>query len=382
MMGKKVIFGFAFFIFILAQNLSAQSDSTGTNSRAKLLWGVRFDARFDNHENDELKYLPAVRSATFFSVRAVPTIGVGWGDENSRRGRHSLHAGGSFTLDISQKVSKQPIEPVVYYNYSSEWFGIFAGKFERANLIGSYARTISTGTQWFYDNVLDGFAFQYRAPQGYAELVLDWDGIKTKSSRERFRVISSAAFTPVKTHAMRWFAMGYSFDLYHMANSLEGAEGVVDHFGIGPWIGANFHELGAPLDILSLQVGWYQMFDRDRAGENKWLAPGGGMIDFTIQKWGLGARNRLYWGVPLMPLKGVLSAADAAMIYRGDPFYSAVSDTRIFNYTYIYWRPQWFSSRGVNFELSIGLHTDGKKVGFQQSLMVNVYLNRGFFKKK
>jgi hypothetical protein len=129
-----------------------------------------------------------------------------------------------------------------------------------------------------------------------------------------------------------------------------------------------------------VQLGWFQTFDRDRFGANKWLTPGGAMIDFTIQKWRVGIKNRLYLGDPQMPLRAVLGIPTASLIYRGDPFYSAISATRVYNYTYIYWLPK--IGRGVNLEISAGLHSDGKKVGFQQTLGIGITLDRDFFAKK
>jgi hypothetical protein len=353
---------------------------------AKFLWGLRFDTKFDNHENDQLKYLePAVNSMTFFSIRLAPVVGVGWGGNDRHNGHHRVMAGGSFTLDISEHRTLHPVEPLVYYNYHSDKFGLWAGKFERRHLIGSYSRAIFAGVATFYDNVVDGFALQYHPTQGYLELVLDWDGIKTATNRESFRILSSGMFNPVKTHAMRWFTMGYSFDLYHLANTIGGEHGVVDHFAVNPWIGAAFEKLDLPLELLTLQVGWFQTLDRDRAGTDpavgsRWLLPGGATVEFAIQKWRLGVRNRLYVGDPLMPLRRVEGVAPfASKIYKGDPFYSAIAATRMYNYTYIYWLPR--LGHGVTLEVSVGLHTDGKNVGFQQTAGVCVNLDRDTFRK-
>lgn len=363
-----------FLLLFLPVVFSAGQIFAQTTRTPKLKWGLKFDTKFDNHENDELCYLaPAVNSMTLFSVRGVPTIGLGWGN-------HSLMAGGSFTIDLSEKRTIHPTEPIIFYNYSSDKFGLYAGKFERRHLIGSYSRAIFAGIATFYDNVVDGFAFQYHPRQGKLELVLDWDGIKTATERESFRILSAGEFNPVDTHSVRWFSMGYSLDLYHLANSLNGSEGVVDHFAVNPWIGASFHKLGLPLDLLTLQVGWFQTFDRDRAGADKWLTPGGATIEVAVQKWSVGIRNRLYWGDALMPLRNVAGDTPkyASKIYKGDPFYSAIADTRIYNYTYIYWLPKLWG--GVNLEVSAGLHTDGRKVGFQQTLGVSVALE-DFFKR-
>lgn len=372
-MRTKIILLFLSVVLAVGR-LSAQAAEQSDDPR--LLWGVRFDTKFDNHENGALQYLaPAVNSMTLFSTRLVPTVGIGWG------GHHRLVAGGSFTFDISERKTVHPSEPLVFYNYHSGQFDLYAGKFERRNLIGDYSRAIFAGIATFYDNVVDGFAVQYHPEQGKLEFVLDWDGIKTQTSRERFRILSAGEFNPVRTHSLRWLTMGYSFGACHLANSVGGDFGVVDHVAVSPWIGAAFEKLGLPLEVLSLRIGWLQTFDRDRAGENLWLSPGGGTVEIAIQKWRVGIRNRLYLGRPLMPLRGAEGVSQfASLIYRGDPFYSAIGATRIYNYTHIYWLPR--IGRGVDLSISAGLHTDGKKVGFQQTVGVGVTLDGSLFKKR
>lgn len=378
-MKAKVILIAAALTVIAAQRAGAQQDY-----KPHIKWGLRFDTKFDNHENAALNYLaPAVNSMTLFTTRLVPTVGLGWSD---RYGHHSLMAGGSFTLDLSENRALHPIEPLVFYNFHSDKFDLYAGKFERRHLIGSYSRAIFAGIATFYDNVVDGLALQYHPVQGKLEVVLDWDGIKTRTNRESFRILSSGMFNPINTHAVRWLTMGYSFDLYHLANTVGGAEGVVDHLAVNPWIGVAFEKLGLPLDLLTLQIGWFQILDRDRAGNDPavgsgWLTPGGVTIEAAVQKWRVGIRNRLYLGDPLMPLRGVEGVSQfASKIYRGDPFYSAITETRSYNYTYIYWLPR--LGRRVDLEVSAGLHTDGKNVGFQQTLGVSVTLDEGLFRKR
>ncbi|MDR2890165.1 MAG: hypothetical protein LBV18_00925 [Alistipes sp.] len=369
-------------IIILAALLFAavHGAAAQTPGNPQLKWSLRFDTKFDNHENDELRYLaPAVNSMTLFSTRLVPAVGFGWSDGNG--GRHTLMAGASLTWDISENRTLHPREPIVFYNFSSDAFDIYAGKFERRNLIGGYSRAIFAGVATFYDNVVDGIALQYHPTNGKLELVLDWDGIKTATNRESFRIMSGGEWRPVDTRAVSWFMAGYSFDLYHLASSIGGGEGVVDHFAVNPWVGVDFVKFGLPLDVATLQVGWFQTMDRDRAGADRWLTPGGATIEAAVQKWGVGVRNRLYLGDPLMPLRGVAGVAPfASKIYRGDPFYSAIADTRVYNYTYIYWLPK--LGDYVNFEVSAGLHTDGRNVGFQQTLGVSVAIDDNMFRKK
>lgn len=338
-----------------AQNVRAQ----------ELKWGLRFDTRFDNREYDEVKHDGVIRSQTLFSVRLAPVVGIGWG------GGHSLMGGGSFTLDMGAPVDKRDPEPLIYYNYRSPKYGVYAGKFERRRLIGSYSRMIYSNSHAFYDNVIDGFALQFTPNSGKLELVLDWDGMQAVDVRESFRVLSAGELNP--SGRARWISAGYSLDLYHLASSADAVEGVVDHISVNPYFGAAFERIGNVwFDKLVLQAGWLNAFDRDRRNENIWETPGGVTVDLTLEKCNIGVRNRFYYGDRQMPYWDRYGSR----IYRGDPFYS-VSNT--YNFTQIYWKPQ--LAKGVRLELEMGLHFDGREMGFQQLAWIGVSLDNGMFKK-
>jgi hypothetical protein len=334
----------------------------------KFEWGLRFDTKFDNREYGAVKYLgDAVPSQTFFSVRLAPVVGIGWGEH------HRIVAGGSFTFNMGLPAGKRLPEPLVYYNYHSQKYGLFAGKFERRHLIGAYSSAIYAGSFVFYDNVIDGFAMQYHPRRGKLELVLDWDGMPSKTMRESFRILSAVEYNPTDIAPIRWLTAGYSFDMYHLANSRGGSEGVVDHIIVNPWAGAAFERLAPWFERLTLTAGWINAFERERAGDNRWLTPGGVSIDFTIQKKRVGIRNTFYTGGRLMPLRHIYSSR----INRGDPFFVS---TKINNFTRIYWNPH--LARGVDLTLELGIHTDGKHIGLQQVAWVGVTLDNSFFKRK
>ncbi len=332
-------------------------------------WDLRFDTRFDNREFDAIKREGYVNSGTWFSVRLAPVVGIGWG------GNHSVMAGGTFTFDMGAPLGKRDPELLLYYNYNSPKYGVYAGKFERRRLIGAYSRAIYAGGFYFYDDVLEGFALQYTPGKSYMELVLDWDGMQSATVRESFRILSAGEFNPVRKHWARWFTAGYSLDMYHLASSAEVNEGVVDHILVEPWVGVAFDRLGDIwLDKLSLKIGWINGFDRERRGENVWKTPGGPTVDFNIEKKKVGIRSRFYTGGHQFPYY----AEYGSRIYKGDPMY-AVFDG-FYNFTQVYWRPQ--LAKGLRLDLEFGLHCDTSGVGLQQVAWIGVTLDNGMFGKR
>jgi hypothetical protein len=339
-------------------------------------WDIRLDTKFDNHERNSLK-LSSARSQTLFSVRAAPAVGLGWHD--ARGALHRVMAGASLTLDMGARPANRPVEPLLYYNYASPRYSLWAGKFERRHAIGTYSRAMLSGVAAFYDNVVDGFAMQLHSSASKLELVLDWDGMASSTERESFRINSALETSPFRRGAFSWLWAGYSFDMYHLASRSGAGDGVVDHISASPWIGARLEWLLPWFESLTLQAGWLQSLDRDRAGDNRWLTPGGVTLDAGIQKWRVGIANRFYRGMtgpeggtqmPLWYLYG-------NRVYRGDPIFAS---TASYNYTRIYWLPR--LAPGVDLTLELGLHTAGGRVGWQQVIWVGVTLDNNFFKRK
>lgn len=352
-------------LLALCATLALTAFATQNGSAQELKWGLRFDTRFDNREYDAVKLDGVVSSKTLFSVRLAPVVGIGWGDG------HSLMGGGSFTLDMGAPIDSRDPEPLIYYNFSSPKYGVYAGKFERRRLIGSYSRMIYTSSNNFYDNVLDGFALQYTPRSGKLELVLDWDGMQSAEMRESFRVLSAGELNPAER--AKWISAGYSLEMYHLASSADATEGVVDHILVNPYFGAAFERIGNVwFDKLVLQAGWLNSLDRDRRNENEWKTPGGVTVDLTMEKYNVGIRNRFYYGDRQMPY----FERYGNRIYKGDPFYS-VSGT--YNFTQIYWKP--LLAKGVRLELELGLHYEGNGIGFQQLAWIGVSLDNGMFAK-
>ncbi len=370
MVAKFVLLFLLFTLYSSLFTLSAQ------NTAPYFRWDLRLDTKFDNHERGQLN-LPTTGSGTFFSVRVAPVIGIGWNDQHGAF--HGVMGGVNFILDMGAKPDDRPVEALLYYNYEAPLYSLYAGKFERRRLMGTWSRAMWSGISNFYDSVVDGFDLQYHAAQGYIEVVFDWDGMASATMRESFRIASAGEFNPVGSRSFRWLAMGYSYDMYHLASRTGIGDGVVDHNSVNPWIGVRLHRLFPWFEDLSLQAGWLQSIDRDRKSSAGWLDPGGITVDVGVQKWKIGIRNQFYRGLTgtgdgvQMPLWN----SYGNRIYKGDPIFAAA---RTYNYTQIYWRPA--IGRGVELDLELGLHTDGRKMGFQQVIWLGVTLDDRFFRKK
>jgi hypothetical protein len=357
-------------------------------------WELRLDTKFDNHERSKLA-LPTAVSGTFFSARLAPVVGIGWETQNTNgtRGKHSVMAGGSVTLDFSSRPSySRHLEPQLYYNFHSPRWGLYAGMFERRHLIGIYSRATYSGIASFYDNIVQGLAMQYHTPGGHAEVVLDWDGAQSSTRRESFRVLLAGDWNRSQLTHFRWLELGASVDWYHLASRAGGLDGVFEHILTDVWLGARLEQVWPWFQRLSLGAGWLQSMDRDRAsGLDSWLSPGGLTIDAAVQKWRVGIRNRYYHGLvgpgggTQMPLWSTIAGNSALAdngvgpnrIYKGDPMYASA---RRYNYTSIYWRPT--IGNGVEVNLELGLHSDLRRIGFQQVVWVGVTLDNDFFRKK
>jgi hypothetical protein len=367
--------GIMLFLAVLAaEGTVGAQDKAGTQSAPRLRWDVRFDTKFDNREYDNLQYLDGLPSKTYFSARVAPAIGLGFGKE----GRHRLMAGLSYTRDFGVVSAREPNpEGLFFYNYRTAEYGAWVGAFERRHLTGTYSRAIYAGSNVFYDNVIEGFALQYKGRDGSGrtrlELVFDWDGEQSATERESFRVLSAGEFNPVESGAWRWLTMGYSLDMYHLATRKDMPDdGVVDHMLLDAYAGAALERIAPWFEKLTVKAGWTNAFDRDRDASAGSMTPGGATLEVAAQKWGVGVRNFTYSGALLMPLY----AAYGSRINRGDPFF--ISSKR-FNATTVYWHPK--ITEGVTLRFEATIPTDGRHIGSQQVCWIGVSLDDGMFRK-
>ncbi|MBQ3260033.1 MAG: hypothetical protein IJA66_02970, partial [Alistipes sp.] len=199
---------------------------SGKDNVEALFFDGEISTHFDNaeHDGNDIGY-----SRTVFAVRVTPTLGYRFGKE----GRHSAVVGAELLKDFGSKRFIDKAKLVAYYRYKDEKWGAYAGIFKRNELIGKYSRAFFSDSTLIYNNTVQGVAGNYRSERMFAELAVDWDGLYSPDTREKFRVLAS-----VGGNFAKWFNAGVSLSLLHYANKSTFRGNVVDNALINPWLGA------------------------------------------------------------------------------------------------------------------------------------------------
>ncbi len=319
---------------------------------------VGFGVDFDNAE---FTGSGLGESQTLFGVTLMPTLCYEWND------KHTVGIGANMQKNFGSKKFVDGIDLIAYYRYNSPKYAVWAGCFGRDNLIGGYSRAFFTNAYLVAESVVQGTAFQYRNGKNLFEFAIDWDGLYSEATREKFRIM--AAGEGSFAHIMY---AGAALSLQHYANKTIFEGNVVDNLLVNPYIGVRFK---AFFDF-DIRLGYLQSLQRDRQSDAGWLTPQGGELDVRLSRWGVFVENSLYFGRNLMPLyhttgkDGLIYGDD---LYTGDPFYGTMHD--IYNRTSIgYISPLrlWHDRIGIKAQLD--LMYDGRGLYTQQmiSLSVNI----------
>lgn len=285
--------------------------------KVKFLYDVDFEYRFDNAEYDHSKgyYEP---SSTLHGLRLKPGVGL---RVDQGKILHTLYASLSFYHDFGTPgfdIKKLINEVNIYYRLDTRLgngdFSGIAGWFPRSFMEGDYIGAFFSTRNLFTDNSLEGVFFKYRMPNLYAELGLDWLGLRSGESRERFRVISAGEYKFPYGLSACWAA-----HLFHFACS-ETADNVVDNSMVhlyAKWAPTS------PLQQLDVTLGVIASYQWDRAVRDSRTFPFGFQSDQTARMWNAGLRNSFYYGQDLMPFYGVsdYGAPYARDLYFGEIFY-------------------------------------------------------------
>lgn len=314
--------------------------------------GADFSTRFDNREYSGNRF---AESETYFSARLSPRLGVAW------EGCNTL----TIAVDLLQDFGDgakflTEAKPQMYYSFRTPNVLATAGIFPREQLMGSYSEAFFDSAAVYYDNRLSGVLGHYRSERGYAELVIDWEGMRTESTREKFRILSAGAYTG------RRFYGGYAFSLLHYAKSKQELphEGVVDNILLNPYGGIRFR---AYFDF-DVRLGYLQSVQRDRRTSTS-HAPAGGELLFSMSRWGLSLRNRLYVGENQMPFYDIYGTS----VYSGSSFYATTK--HIYNKTSIDYERRFFHDT-LGVKAAFVFHYDGVGLGVQQILCITVRLQK------
>ena len=169
----------------------------------------------------------------------------------------------------------------------------YAGIFPREKMLGDYSEAILSDSMRFFDNRIQGFMGQYEGRRGYVEMSVDWCGMFSEASREKFRILSAGRYWFDNYH--RRFYGGYAFMMFHFAGSKLIPHCVNDNLTLNPYVGTTFH---AYFDF-DIKLHYIQTFQRDRDNEDKYRMPGGGMLQARMSKWGVFIDEQLYVGAGL-----------------------------------------------------------------------------------
>ncbi len=295
-------------------------------------------------------------SRTVFAVSVTPALGYRFDD------KHTLVLGAELLKDFGSKKFVDHAKLLAYYRFKSEKYGAYAGIFEREHLVGNYSRAFFSDEYHIYNALVQGVAMQYAGKSAFAELAVDWEGLYSSETREKFRILVAAG-----GNFGKWFNAGVSATLLHYANKSTFEGNVVDHVLVNPYIGAKF----TAFFDWTLRLGYLQSLQRDRRLDSGWGAPMGGEFYFRFTKWGVFIDNNLYFGRGLTPFYDSVGADGqkyGSSLYAGDPFYG--TGHKIYNRTGIGYERRFAKDR-VGVRAEFVMQTDGAKLYFQQLVGVS-----------
>lgn len=329
--------------------------------------GVDFEVLFDNRE-DAACYLDD--SKTWFTARLTPYTGWQWSEKNRLVvGADLFQNMGSGSRRFIDKA-----QALVYYEFKSDRVKALAGIFHRSELRGRYTGDIMGSTWSFYNNLVQGFAGQYRSADGdsFVELALNWEGAQSRDTREKFRLQSAGEYR----FGRGSFYGGYALSVLHFAKRAGNQfmpdgrpEGVVDYIVANPYIGYR-NTLGEY--AFNASIGLMQTFQNDRRSGEGWKMPARGQLDMRVSRWGLTLSNMLYVGKGQMPFWDLYGSA----LYACPVFFASnrgAGNLGIYNRTGITYGRSFFD-KTLTVSGGFHLHYDGVGVGCQQVVKVSVNL--------
>ena len=185
--------------------------------------------------------------------------------------------------------------------------------------------------------------------------------------------MTGQAFWHSGNYGYNRFQAGGTARYNHLAKSFNPAEGegVVDNVILNPSVGFTHYGREHLKDFFSISAGVLLSIDRDRPGDNKWLAQAGFMGDIEGRwKW-LSLQEHVYVGKEQMPLYDKY----ASLLYQGDQFYH----NKFYSRTDV--AATIFERDFVNVEARLSFHATDKTTAFWQQLAVRFYLDNKIWKR-
>ena len=301
----------------------------------------KYDAKFDyiflNREFDR-SHNVFEQSGTLHAARLTPLVGLDW--NQGGLARHSLRLGVDIFKNMGEGLGAGDVFGEVLLYYQAEvpvrryrgTFSAVAGIFPRRFSEGYYSDAFFSDELYYLDNNFEGMFFKYRTPHFYADLGLDWCGMKGLTRREAFRIMSAGS---VDLFGTGLFGFGWSASMFHYAGS-QMVRGVVDNTLVNPYLKVDFSSV-TPVQKLSLMAGPLVGYQWDRVAEPEARLPWGLESVFTLQNWNVGLENIYYHGDDLY----LLYDRYGESVYYGEPFYNWPWEGRSwFNKLSVYWQPR------------------------------------------
>jgi len=306
-------------LFLLSVPVSAKQADSLVRPRVKFIYDVDFEYVFDNAEYDHSKgyYEP---SSTMHMLHFRPGVGLRV-DQGNGKIRHTLfgslivhHDFGVPGFDFLKLIDEANLFYRVDAKLGPGDFSGIAGLFPREFMEGNYIGAFFSTRNVVQDCSLEGLFFKYRTPKLYAELGLDWMGIKSAASRERFRILTAGEYKFPYGLSACWAAQFYHFACSETANN------VVDNHMLhlyAKW------SPKTPLQQLDVTLGAIATYQWDRAVRTSRTYPFGFQTDQTARMWDAGIRNSFYYGQDLMPFFSVADYGEpyGRSLYFGEIFY-------------------------------------------------------------
>ena len=351
-MGKKLTI-FLLFV-VLTIGASAQ----------QLFFAGELSTHFDNTEHSGSD---VGASRTIFAVRLTPTLGYKFEQH------HSLVVGATLLKDFGSHRFLDKSMLVAYDQFDNGRFGANAGIFGRDRLVGNYSRAFFSDSNLIDNPMLQGIAMRHTATNGFVELAVDWDGLYSAQTREKFRVLLAGGGKFAKVGYA-----GASFSMQHFANKSTFMGNVVDNLLLNPYIGVKFN---AFLDF-DIRLGALISAQRDRRTDEGWTLPMGGEIYLRLSRWGVFVDNNLYVGKGLTPFYNSIGKDDqpyADQLYTCDPFYG--TNHKFYNRTGIGYCRSFLSDR-LFVKAEFAFQHNGQKMYCQQLVTVSAKIAPILYSKK
>ncbi|MDR0413494.1 MAG: hypothetical protein LBH61_06830 [Dysgonamonadaceae bacterium] len=300
---------FFYLLFLILTGLHAPL------SGRDIVWKAGVHSFFDN---TEFGHSAVQIPQSMGGVHLAPEIGLDW------KNGHRIFAGADVLHEFGSNKIVDYACPFVYYQYENRGFRFYMGAIPRQVALEEYPRMFFQDSIRNYRPSLNGFFWEYKRKENYANIWLDWVSRQTEKRHESFFMGWSGQYNRSLFYARHF---GY---MLHFAGVMhpEIPEAVHDNGLLLTSLGIDLAPATA-FEKLELNAGWTTGLDRDR-DIGRWNTPQGVLSELKIEYRGLGIFNTYYKG----DSQQVFYDDHSNQLYWGDPVYRSTEYNRSDLYVY------------------------------------------------